>query len=158
MKIGSNFATSHESSPPDEPLKLPWKEIMMTDTKQNMRVEEATEALADAITSDERFVVWQQVNSAMEQDAEMAGLMQQYQSLAARAKDSRHGGPVISEEDIRQLESVKKAIESNELFTRHHETTGAVLEMLKEVNQALSARVGLDFAAATAQKGPGCRG
>lgn len=130
----------------------------MSGVNQTLSVEEATDALADAITTDERFTTWKQATAALEQDSGMTELMAQYQPLAQKAKDARHGGPAINDEEVQELETIKKQIEANELFIRHHETTAVLLDMLRGINQGLSGKVGLDFAAATAQRGPGCRG
>lgn len=130
----------------------------MTDTKQAVSVEEATEILGDALQNDPRFIEWRAATTALEQDPAMTELMGNYKSLAQKAKDSRHGGPQLSDEEAAEVAKVQKTIQENDLFIKHHETTGVLLEMLRDLNQGISEKIGLDFAAASVKRPASCTG
>jgi cell fate (sporulation/competence/biofilm development) regulator YlbF (YheA/YmcA/DUF963 family) len=116
-------------------------------------VTEAAKALATALKSDDRYTAWRDTSAAFEQNEGLKNLMMQFQQLAQKAQMAQQGGQPLTNEEVAEITDVQKTLQDDVLFMKHNKVTAELLELLDTANQAVSAEIGLDFAANAAHQG-----
>ena len=119
---------------------------------------EAAETLAHAIQATPEWAEFQSAQRAVERDAELQDLMVRYRQLAQSWRAAQQRGEGLMGKAAMELPQLQSRIEGNANYQRQQEAGSAVVALLQKVNQALSAELGLDFAANAAPRGGGCCG
>src|SRR5512135_1736777 len=115
-------------------------------------VQEALEALAENLLHAEPIVAYHQAQARLDASDKARGLLERLSAAQAdlRAQQSRNG---VAQEDVDKVRALQREAQSNRIIMDYAEAQRAAIAYLPEINQEISALLGVDFAALA---GPGC--
>ncbi len=116
----------------------------------------AVEALAAAIQFVPCWRTWHDAQEAMDQDPEMGAMLARYQGLARRRQLAAMQGHRQAYQELLEMGELEQKITDCELFRRRNEAMADLTKFLVEVNEMLSERIEIDFAATAAPRGSCC--
>jgi cell fate (sporulation/competence/biofilm development) regulator YlbF (YheA/YmcA/DUF963 family) len=108
----------------------------------------ATQALAENLLASEPFAFYQQAQAQFDADSQARDLLQQLSQAQTdlRRKQAQGGMP---QTDVVQLRVLQAAAQSNRVIVDYASAQQAAITYLREINQAISELLGIDFAALT---------
>ncbi|MBI2839315.1 MAG: hypothetical protein HYX75_13445 [Acidobacteria bacterium] len=101
---------------------------------------------------------WVEANDKFERDGTLQGLLQRHEQIASRFRVARAAGRGLSGVLTSELVRVEEKVRGNENFRRREESFEVLARVMRQINQMLSPRLGLDFAALAAPPRGGCCG
>ncbi len=116
----------------------------------------AVEALAAAIQSMPCWQAWHNAQEALEQDPETGAMLVRYRELAQLRQQAALQGRRQSYQELLELGELERKITDCDLFRRRNGAMADLREFLVEVNDMLSERIEIDFAAAAAPRRSCC--
>jgi len=119
---------------------------------------EAATGLARAIQSAPQWEEFQRARAAFESDPDLAMLLSRLRELSALWRIAKNSGRGLAGTDASDLADLQARLQAHPLFVRQQDAVRALMAMFQQVNQILSAELGLDFAANAAPQGGGCCG
>ncbi len=114
-------------------------------------VTEAAEELARALRGSAEWQAYSLAQTAADQDTQLAKWMTRYRHLNSTAWSDQRGA------GLAELAELRDHITSNAHYREAQEAGASLVELLRNVNKALSAGLGMDFAANAAPRS-GCCG
>lgn len=135
-----------------------WDLVFNAQTGTDGLLAHAAEVLAQALQDTPEWRQWQSAKAALESDTELGQLMAHYRELACHWRRAQaRGGGLISKEAM-ELAEVQEKIQQQELFVRQQEAGGALVALFQRANDAISTKLGIDFAADAVPRSGGCCG
>ena len=119
---------------------------------------EAAEILARAIQRTPEWKAFQNARGAVERDAELQDLFTRYRRLAQSWRLAQQQGRGLAGKAAMDLPQLQSRIEANATYQLQQQAGSALVALLQKLNQAISAELGLDFAATAAPRRGGCCG
>lgn len=119
---------------------------------------EAGEILAHAIQATPEWKQLQEAREDFDRDDRLQGLLSRYRQLAQLWRVAQQRGQGLMGKSAIELSQLQSQIEGNANYQRQQEAGSALVTLLQKINQAISAELGLDFAANAAPRGGGCCG
>lgn len=111
----------------------------------------ASDALADLIQQQPQWIEWNVAMEAADTNPELKTLMAQYRDLSVRSK-AGHG-------NVGETTTVVNRIQRHPAYVRRESASEAMVGLLREVDTAISQKLGVEFASTAApQKSGGCCG
>ena len=120
---------------------------MKGDTGAEDKVFGAADALAAAIQREPRWVEWYTAMAAVDGNEDLNALFAQYRDLSRRVR--------AGEGDARDVAKVADRIQKHPAYRRREDAAEAMIGLLREVDSALSQKLGVEFAATAAPKKSG---
>jgi cell fate (sporulation/competence/biofilm development) regulator YlbF (YheA/YmcA/DUF963 family) len=130
--------------------------MMKTQTNQNyVDFLTATEVLAETLACSEPIIAYQNARLRLNADSQAQSLLQQLGQLQAeiRATQARDA---IPQADIERLRILQCEAQSNPAISDFASTQQAAVSHLQEINQKISALLGINFAALARPSGGCC--
>jgi cell fate (sporulation/competence/biofilm development) regulator YlbF (YheA/YmcA/DUF963 family) len=117
----------------------------MSEQEQQARedVELRAMGFARAIVATPEYRAFMQANGELAQDREARSLLQQYQ---LKTNEVRHRGYDAASLD--ELKALQVRVRENAILTAFYTTQAALVALLKETNDRISAKIGQQFAQA----------
>lgn len=119
---------------------------------------EAATGLVRAIQAAPQWEEFQSARAAFEADSGLAALLARLRQLSASWRLAKNAGRGLVGKDASDLAELQGRIQVHPLFVRQQNAIRSVVAMFQQVNQVVSAELGLDFAANAATQGGGCCG
>lgn len=116
---------------------------------------EAAEVLARAIQATPEWKELQNAQLAFERDAELQEIILRYRQLAQAWRTAQQRGQGLMGTAVMELPRLQSQIEASDTYQRVQQASRAVVVLLQRVNEAISAELGVDFAANAAPRGGG---
>ena len=106
---------------------------------------QATESLIENLLASEAFLAYQQSQAKMNSDSEARGLLDLLSTLqtAFRHKQSANS---VTQSDIDELRAVQTQVMANPVIMAYAQSQQEAVNFLRDVNQEVSQRLGVDFA------------
>ncbi|AFG36373.1 YlbF family regulator [Spirochaeta africana] len=124
------------------------------DTDTRAMVVTAAGQLAERVRDGEVYQAFQQQVSTLQSDSEALGVLQDFQYEQQQLAAAQQYG-MASEEQIRELQEKEASMMAHPVLAGFFAAQQALIDELSEVNAAISARLGYDFAK-LAQPATGC--
>lgn len=112
--------------------------------------------LGRTITSTPEYRAFAEAERRYQEDAQARELFGQYQEAQRTVQWMRHIAGDHTQE-VKKLEKLEAALDANQTITGYFDTEEKLVALLKELNEFISERLGLDFAGVTKPKS-GCCG
>lgn len=106
-------------------------------------VSSAVHLLASAILNEPRWKAWSRAREAVFGDSELQRLFGRYRSLSGKLQQ----GENLDGQETLELADVTNRIKYHALHRKELSSLQAMIALLREVNEALSDQLGIDFAA-----------
>lgn len=132
--------------------------VLVPENRLDAAVVQAATTLAHALQATSAWQEWRSAEAAFEGDAELAGLMDQYRTLALRWRKAQAERKPLAGKEALELAEVQERTRGHRLFARRQRAAEELAALLLETNQAITAVLGIDFAANAAPAGEGCYG
>ncbi len=124
-------------------------EISQQEQEAKQAVELQVMGFARAIVASPEYQAFITANGALAQDQEARSLLQQYQ---LKTNEVQHRG--YDAESLDELKALQVRVKENATLTAFYTTQAALVALLKETNDRISAKIGQQFA--QARKGGCC--
>jgi cell fate (sporulation/competence/biofilm development) regulator YlbF (YheA/YmcA/DUF963 family) len=115
-------------------------------TAESMTIETAAARLAGLIKESEEWKEFQRVHERFEQHEEVSRMLGEYQQLAAQVQGAHSRGEETAG-GMRRLEQLQVNIQQVPVFQEREKAADAMLGVLSQANAAITAGLGIDFAA-----------
>ena len=113
--------------------------------------------LASAILHESRWKAWNSAREAVNVDPDLQGLLRRYRSLSGKLRQAGQGGEGPDGRDTLELADVTNRIKVHPLRRKEMASLDEMIDLLREVNKAISDQLGIDFASnAAPPKGSCC--
>ena len=111
----------------------------------------AADALASAIQAEPRWAEWHAAMEAAEADAELTAMFAQHRDLSARSR--------AGQGNVGEMTKLVDRIQRHPAYARREAAAEAMVGLLREVDVAISEKLGVEFASTAApKKSGGCCG
>ena len=114
----------------------------------------ATSSLAENLAQSEPFLRYKAAEQRLHADLQAMQLLSDLSTLQQKIRRQQNTG-AISQKDLTQLRALQSAVATNETIQDHQMTQELAIAFLREVNQAISQQLGVDFAS-LARRSSGC--
>jgi cell fate (sporulation/competence/biofilm development) regulator YlbF (YheA/YmcA/DUF963 family) len=122
------------------------KSAVKSTTTLPAEVQEALEVLAENLVHAEPIVAYRRAQARLDASAEAHGLIERLSAAQAELR-SRQGRNGVDQADVDKVRALQREAQSNRIIMDYAETQQAAIAYLPEVNQEISALLGVDFAA-----------
>ncbi len=113
---------------------------------------EVTVALATNLAQSEPFLKYKAAEEALNADAEAQRLLTGLSDLQQKIRNQQYSGGIM-EEDLNRLHELQNQVGTNETIQAYGYAQERAIAFLREVNQAISNLVGIDFSSLTRRSG-----
>ncbi|WP_135822225.1 halo-CC-star protein HcsL [Halostella litorea] len=104
-------------------------------------VEDALDAFTETLRESETYREFVAAEEALADDAEALALLREYREKQQRVRRSDFDGDLMSE-----LKALRSEVADNETIQRHQAAQEALVDLLRRTDDAVSERIGEDFA------------
>lgn len=122
----------------------------------NQLVGHAAEELARAIQLTPEWRELEAARTAFQTDPDLSVLTARYRKLSELWRHARSEGRPLPVKEAMELADVQEKIQQHGLYQRHQAAAGAFVALLQETNQAISQKLGIDFASNAAPRSSCC--
>lgn len=102
--------------------------------------------MASAILKEPRWKAWSSAKEAVNGDPELQELLVHYRTLSEKMKKAGRRGEGLDGKDTLELADVTNRIKYHSLHRKEMASLEAMIALLREVNEAISDQLGVDFA------------
>lgn len=132
------------------------KELEMTSTIAGVSITllEATSRLVENLAQSEPFLRYKAAEQRLHADQQAMQLLSELSAIQQKTRRQQNSG-AIAQNDLTQLRALQSAVGANENIQDHLLTQELAIAFLREVNQAISQQLNVDFAS-LARRSSGC--
>ena len=132
------------------------KELEMTSTiaAASITLLEATSRLAENLAQSEPFLRYKAAEQRLHADQQAMQLLSELSAIQQKTRRQQISG-AIAQNDLTQLRALQSVVGANEKIQDHLLTQELAIAFLREVNQAISQQLNVDFAS-LARRSSGC--
>jgi cell fate (sporulation/competence/biofilm development) regulator YlbF (YheA/YmcA/DUF963 family) len=112
----------------------------------------ATEDLANHLLASELFTAYHAAHGRFNADAGARALLQRLSQSQAELRQKQARG-TVTQSDVDQLKALQSAVQADRTIADYAGTQQAAIGFLREINQAISELIGVDFAALAKRSG-----
>ncbi|ODU25226.1 MAG: hypothetical protein ABS95_00415 [Verrucomicrobia bacterium SCN 57-15] len=119
---------------------------------------EAAATLAKAIRAAAEWQALERAQAAFQRDAVLQQKLARHDELSKARQLARESGQNWAGREMVELIALQDQIQRHERYVQRQEAGQALVELLQNINQAISDNLGLDFASNAALRRGGCCG